>query len=111
MLISYAGKVIGTLCVHRDRDSMEIRQFFIRPSYQRRGIGTFLLRRLLEEADASDRIAKIAFLKGSLVKSLYRRFGFRIVEQAETHCHMERSPSRTGQQPVRGDTEDREPHP
>lgn len=96
MVISYAGEPIGTLSVHRDKDSIKIRQFFIRPPYQRQGIGTFLLRQLLEEADASDRIAKIAFLRGSPVELLYRRFGFRIVEQSETHCHMERPPSRTG---------------
>ena len=111
MIISYAGEPIGTLSVHRDKDSIEIRQFFIRPPYQRQGIGTFLLRRLLAEADASDRIAKMAFLKGSPVESLYRRSGFHTVEQSETHCHMERPPSRTGQQSGRGDAEDRAPHP
>ena len=111
MIISYADEPLGTLSVCRDEESMEIGQFFILPQHQRQGIGTFLFRQLLQEADASDRIAKIAFLKGSPVESLYRRLGFRIVDQSETHCHMERPPSRTGQPPGRGDAEDRAPHP
>lgn len=93
-IITHAGKQIGTFSVDQDDDgSLHIRQLFILPEYQRKGIGTFLISRVLAEADAKGKIVKLSFLKVSPVMSLYSRLGFHLVEEAETYLRMERQPN------------------
>lgn len=91
-IIMYAGEPIGTMYVRNEDGPMFIRQFFILPLYQGRGIGSALVERALREADHAGRLAKVAFLEGNRVESLYRRFGFYITERRDKYCFMERAP-------------------
>jgi len=88
MIVTYAGEPLGTLAVLREEAYIEVRQFFILPTWQRHGIGTFLLGRLLTEAAATGRPVRITHLTNSPVGSLYRRLGFEEESRSETHCHL-----------------------
>ena len=89
-IITYDGKPIGTVATVEDGDCIEIGQFFILPEYQNKGIGTHLLKNILDEADRLSRNVTLKFLKNNRAESLYVRHGFRLVYTSEVAHHMER---------------------
>jgi GNAT superfamily N-acetyltransferase len=99
-IIMYDGKSIGTISIIESEDCIEIRQLFILPEYQNQGIGSHLLKQILDQADQAGRITKLDYLKINPVESLYKRSGFQIVGANETQYFMERKPS--GGAKVRG---------
>jgi GNAT superfamily N-acetyltransferase len=92
-IITYDGKLIGTIATIESEDCVEIGQFFILPEYQKKGIGTHLLRGILDKADRLGKNVTLKFLTNNPVKSLYSRNGFRLVYTSDVAYHMER---RTG---------------
>jgi GNAT superfamily N-acetyltransferase len=91
-IITYDGRPIGTIATIESEDCIEIGQFFILPEYQNRGIGTYLLKSILDKADQLGRNVTLKFLKNNPVKSLYVRNGFRLIHTSEVAHHMERKP-------------------
>jgi GNAT superfamily N-acetyltransferase len=89
-IITYDGKLIGTIATIESEDCIEIGQFFILPEYQNKGIGTYLLKDILDRADQLAKNVALKFLKNNPVKSLYVRHGFRLVHTSEVAHHMER---------------------
>ena len=63
----YQGKRVGTVYVREEHEVLHIRQFFMHPDYQNRGIGSELLRRAVAQADASRLVTRVAFLEGNSV--------------------------------------------
>jgi GNAT superfamily N-acetyltransferase len=92
-IITYDGKLIGTIATTESEDCIEIGQFFILPEYQNQGIGTYLLKSVLDKADRLGKTITLKFLKNNRVESLYVRHGFRLVDTSEIFHYMER---RTG---------------
>jgi len=91
-IITYDGRPIGTIAISDGEDCVEIGQFFIWPDYQNKGIGTHLLKNILDKADESGKNVTLRFLKNNPVKSLYIRNGFRVVHTDEILYFMERKP-------------------
>jgi len=91
-IINYDGKPIGTIATIESEDCIEIGQFFILAEYQNKGIGTYLLKSVLDKADQLSKNVTLKFLKNNRVKSLYVRNGFRLVHTSEVAHHMERKP-------------------
>lgn len=91
-IITYDGRLIGTIATIENEDCLEIGQFFILPEYQNRGIGTHLLKNILDKADQLGKNVTLRFLKNNPVKSLYVRHGFRVVDTSEILYYMERKP-------------------
>ena len=91
MIISYDGEPVGTIYIGDNEDFIEIGQFFILPEYQNQGIGTYVLRQVLDRADRSGLTAKLAYLRNNPVASLYGRHGFKIIEANEQFFFTERS--------------------
>jgi len=89
-IIAYDGKPIGTIATIESEDCIELGQFFILPDYQNKGIGTYLLKSIIDKADQSGRNVTLKFLKNNPVESLYVRHGFRLVHTSEVAHHMER---------------------
>jgi GNAT superfamily N-acetyltransferase len=89
-IITYNGKLIGTIATIESEDCIEIGQFFMLPEYQNKGIGTHLLENILGKADQIGRNVTLKFLKNNPVKSLYIRNGFRVVDTNEILYYMER---------------------
>ena len=91
-IITYDGRLIGTIATNETEDCIEIGQFFILPDYQNKGIGTHLLKSILDKADQLGKNVTLRFLKNNPVKSLYVRNGFRLVDTSEILYYMERKP-------------------
>jgi len=58
-IITYDGKPIGTIATIESEDCIEIGQFFILPDYQNMGIGTDLLKSILDKTDQLGRITTL----------------------------------------------------
>jgi GNAT superfamily N-acetyltransferase len=91
-IIKYSGKSIGTLSVVENDRYIQVGRFFILPEYQRKGIGSYLLRTVLQKADKAGLVSRVAFLKGNPVESLYTRNGFHLVDEQGQYIFMERNP-------------------
>ena len=91
-LVELDDVLIGTLEVVQHPDHVYIGELYLLPEYQRRGIGSELLRRVLSRADAAGLPARLQFLKVNPVRALYERHGFQITGESTTHYFAERSP-------------------
>src|SRR5688572_28891794 len=84
-IIERAGVPIGIEVVERTSDHIRLLQLFIRPTHQRQGIGSGLLRRLIQESQQKKLPLKLRVLKVNPAQSLYRRIGFRVVSIPAEH--------------------------
>jgi N-acetylglutamate synthase-like GNAT family acetyltransferase len=91
-LILLEGKAVGTVAIVECEGYLEVGQLFISPEYQNRGIGSCILERALHQADAKNLPVRLAYLVGNRADRLYRRHGFEVIGQTETHRFMERPP-------------------
>lgn len=69
---------------------------YVLPEYQRRGIGSNVLSRVLAEADAQGATLRVGALRGSDSNRFYQRHGFQFVEEAEWDIYYERQPANAG---------------
>lgn len=83
---------IGRLTIERQDHCLKIIEFAITPSYQRRGIGTDILRSLLNEAQGGKVPVRISVEKGNPAMALYARHDFKVVEDLQTHFALEWRP-------------------
>jgi ribosomal protein S18 acetylase RimI-like enzyme len=64
------------VCPHADHDLLE--DIMIVPAHQSRGIGTAVMRELMDAARARSISLRLSVLDGNRVRSLYDRLGFRV---------------------------------
>ena len=64
------------------RDAARIRAFFVRPGWERRGIGSEIMRRC-EAAVRSAGFARVEIVATLVGEKLYARFGYSVVERYE----------------------------
>jgi ribosomal protein S18 acetylase RimI-like enzyme len=95
-LIEVEGVAAGRLYVHRGPSDIRIMDIALAPEYRGRGIGTSLLRSLMEEADASARKLSIHVETNNPARSLYDRLGFEPVGEHGVYVLMERQSSAAG---------------
>ncbi|MCK5035426.1 MAG: GNAT family N-acetyltransferase [Candidatus Sabulitectum sp.] len=86
----FDGEAIGTVAIVEGDGHIEVGRFIILPDYQNRGIGSIILHRILREADRDNMVLRLSFLTGNRAETLYRRNGFELVKQTETHSYMVR---------------------
>lgn len=75
-VIEVEGEPAGRLYVHRGPDEIRIMDIALAPPFRGRGIGTGLLRELMEEAGASGRSLSIHVELNNPARRLYERLGF-----------------------------------
>jgi ribosomal protein S18 acetylase RimI-like enzyme len=88
-IILVSGQPVGMLSVVERLDRLELASIEILPAYQNRGIGSFLLKQLLERAGSLRVPVHLQVLKVNPARKLYERLGFRAIGQTETHLVME----------------------
>ncbi|GAA5496379.1 hypothetical protein Rhal01_02562 [Rubritalea halochordaticola] len=91
-IITHDGRDIGTIEIVRSETELHLGEFYLFPEYQKQGIGSHFLERLVQEADAKKLPTRLEVIKINPVKSLYLRFGFQDTGETKTHYLMERSP-------------------
>lgn len=97
-IITLDGKDIGWLQIQADDQCMILRQFFIAPEYQARGIGAAVLKQLLAESAKRGRAVSLSVMKGNRALAFYRRHGFRVIDEDRHKIYLRFEPKR----PLRG---------
>ena len=87
------GRQIGRLYVARLDREIRIVDITLLPAERRAGIGTYLIRQLLDEAKRSGKLARIYVEEFNPSLRLFDRLGFSVREQQGFHLLLEWSPS------------------
>jgi ribosomal protein S18 acetylase RimI-like enzyme len=74
-----------------------VAQIFVESHVQRRGIGTFVLERVIEEAALAKQPVLLGVVKNNPAVNLYKRLGFRIAHEDERKFYMRREWSTAAQ--------------
>ena len=73
-------------------DALFIAQLFIDVPFQRRGIGTEVMHRLIGEANRANLAVRLNVVKINPAVQLYQRLGFRVVREDDRKFYMRRDP-------------------
>jgi ribosomal protein S18 acetylase RimI-like enzyme len=92
-VIEVDGSPAGRLYVHRGPSDIRIMDIALAPGFRGRGIGTSLLRSLMDEADESARKVSIHVEQNNPARSLYDRLGFLPAGEHGVYVLMERPPA------------------
>ena len=91
-IIVAEDKDIGWLQVSEADDQIFLKQMFLQPAWQRRGIGSRLLTELIECGRQAGKPVKLGVVKINPATRLYRRFGFAITSEDNFKYYMEKRP-------------------
>jgi len=92
MVVEERGVACGRIYLDRTPAKLHVVDLSLLPEWRGRGIGTALLKEVLAEAGAAGKRAGIAVEKFNPAQRLYRRLGFRDVEDLGVYLAMEWSP-------------------
>ena len=91
-MIEDGGEPIGRLYVARWEDEIRIMDIALLPEHRGHGIGTALLRALLDEAAEAGKRLSIHVELNNPARRLYERLGFAPVEERGVYVLMEAAP-------------------
>jgi len=95
-VIEVDGRPAGRLYVARWADEIRILDISLLPENRRRGIGTALLRNLLDEAARTGKWVTVHVEQFNPARGLYERLGFRRVRDVGVYVLMQWSPGPPG---------------
>jgi GNAT superfamily N-acetyltransferase len=81
-VIMIDGELAGCVTIRPADGGQLLEHFYLAPHHQGRGLGSALLRTLLQQADAQGLTVRLNVLLGSAAQRLYERHGF-VVEAAD----------------------------
>jgi GNAT superfamily N-acetyltransferase len=87
------GQDIGVLTVEEHADELFIDQTYILPEHQGQGIGTALIRSVLQRGAELGLPVRLRVLRVNPARRLYERLGFVSTEETDTRCFMEARPT------------------
>ena len=80
---------VGFYMTRDQGQDLELHTLCISPEYQRQGLGTAVIRRILAEARKSERGVALSVLKANVgARLLYQRFGFVVIGETAYHYRM-----------------------
>jgi ribosomal protein S18 acetylase RimI-like enzyme len=88
-IIELNGVPVGIQSIERAGTHIQLEQLYLREAFQRRGLGTQLVKKLLEEARKSKLPIRLRVLVVNPAKKLYQRLGFVVVERTAVRYFME----------------------
>jgi GNAT superfamily N-acetyltransferase len=88
-IIELNGVPVGIQSIERAGTHIQLEQLYLREAFQRRGLGTQLVKKLLEEARKSKLPIRLRVLVVNPAKKLYHRIGFVVVERTAVRYFME----------------------
>jgi ribosomal protein S18 acetylase RimI-like enzyme len=87
-IITLDGKDIGWLQSFEKDDALFLGQLFVDGALRRRGIGTEVVKALIEEAARAGRAMTLGVVKTNPALRLYERLGFRTTHEDERKFYM-----------------------
>lgn len=85
-------ELVGCITVRPSEGRLWLEHFYLVPHHQGRGIGSAVLRTVLERADAQGMSVGLNVLRGSVARGLYERHGFVVEAQDPIDVFMVRLP-------------------
>ena len=92
-IITLDGNDVGWLQRMTQGDALFIAQLFVETGFQRQGIGTEVMNRMLIEARTEGRAITLGVVKSNPARRLYERLGFRITHEDNRKFYMKREPN------------------
>jgi ribosomal protein S18 acetylase RimI-like enzyme len=89
-IIVLNGQEIGWAEFRQTGDEVLLKQLYISPAHQRRGIGSQVMQRLLEERCGTAKSMALFVLKNNPAFRFYQRHGFGVVRETPTKLVMRR---------------------
>jgi ribosomal protein S18 acetylase RimI-like enzyme len=90
-VITLAGNDIGMISIEEMDEDMFLRVIEIHPIYQRQGLGTTIIQKIIDDAAHQKKPVRLQVLKVNPAKRLYDRLGFSVIEETKTHFIMKNS--------------------
>ncbi len=87
-LIALTGKPIGRLTVTEESEHIFLAYIALLTAYQNRGIGSEVIRRVMEKARSKGKPLVLTVLRSNPVKALYERLGFTTTESGEIRSKL-----------------------
>lgn len=87
------GDFAGCVTLRPAEDGLWLEHFYLAPGLHGRGLGSAVLRTLLDRADADGKLVRLNVLQGSAARRLYERHGFTVEVQDPVDVFMVRRPS------------------
>ena len=91
-IIQADGVDVGWLQSVVSKSEHMLGQVFVDAPYQRKGIGTEVLRRIIAEASRLELPIRLAVVKFNPSRRLYERLGFRVTHEDDRKVYMTRDP-------------------
>ena len=86
---------VGWLQTTPGDDAIFLGQLYLEGRCQRQGIGSRVMRLLIEEAASTGKAIALAVVKINPARRLYERLGFRVTHEAQHKLYMRRDPLMT----------------
>ncbi|MFC4585864.1 GNAT family N-acetyltransferase [Sphaerisporangium corydalis] len=86
------GAFAGSVALRPAEDGWWLEHFYLAPDVQGRGLGTVVLRTLLDRTDADGLPVRLNVLRGSAARRLYERHGFTVESEDPIDIYMVRPP-------------------
>ena len=87
-IVTVDGLDAGMFELERNDNWIFLKRIEIHPLFQKRGIGSTIIQRIIAEAVANGKSFWLMVFKINPAKKLYERLGFTITEETETHYKM-----------------------
>lgn len=91
-IITVGSISVGAACLVESTSAIDLEMIFIDPQFQRKGIGTDFVVKLLLRARNSRRYVRLRVLKVNPARALYERLGFVAVGQDSATVEMQAEP-------------------
>jgi GNAT superfamily N-acetyltransferase len=85
------GSDVGWVQTIREDDDFFVAQMFVDSPFQRRGIGTEVMRRLISEATAFNLAIRLNVVRINPARRLYERLGFRVIHEDDRKFYLKRN--------------------
>lgn len=93
-IITSGGADIGWVQSLTANGALYLAQIFIEPAFQRRGIGTEVIRGLIDQAARAGQPITLGVVKTNRARNLYQRLGFHITHENDRKFYMRREPAK-----------------
>ncbi|MFF8097836.1 GNAT family N-acetyltransferase [Streptomyces sp. NPDC016675] len=94
-VIEVEGAFAGCVALRPAADAWWLEHFYLAPGLQGSGIGSGVLRSLLNRCDRGGDPVRLNVLRGSPARRLYERHGFTVETETPVDVFMVRAPART----------------
>ena len=93
-LILFSGESVGFYTFRPVAEGLRLDHLYVQPEFQKRGIGSQVMKRLLADADRQGVPVTVGALKESAANRFYQRHGFVQTGKGEWDIYYTRAPQR-----------------